>query len=132
MEQVLPLEAEPRLTAATLTPSPLRRPMRAITGGMSANEPKPAKSRTRPPSQAAQVILRMSEPQRELLHAVAKSAGLSAVKYVLDLVAADARERRVECDPAVLLGMFANAEGPRPMDETPHAEARRAVTAAAG
>lgn len=112
--------------------------MRAIQGGMT--QPTQAmldttrraqrKTRVRPDHQAAQVILRMSEPERAVVHSAALDAGLSAVRYVMDLVAGDA-QRRGCGDDGVIAGMFAGtAEDPGHVDRGPHAEAQHAVPAA--
>ena len=58
-------------------PDPMPQTTQAVT--------PPAPARVRPPAQAAQLIVRMSGPERQAVHAAAGKAGLSTTAFLLDL-----------------------------------------------
>lgn len=77
----------------------------------------------------------MSTDERELVKAQAAARGLSVAAYVLTLVENDARSVSLCAHPetaSVPGNNSTKAEGPRRLDEVPHAKAGRAVAAAAG
>ena len=69
--------ASARLRVVRHIPDPMPQTPQAQT--------QPATGRTRPPAQAAQLISRMSHPERAAIHADAAAAGLSTTAYLLNL-----------------------------------------------
>lgn len=75
----------------------------------------------------------MSHDQRAALHALAAGAGVSTVRYLLELALKDAADRCAYVEHAALATTLSEAEEPGPnRDRAPDAKAVRAVAAAAG
>lgn len=116
---------------------------RAIHRGMPTPDENETRRRDRrgprPRSQAAQLLLRMSPEDRQLVHDLAATRGQSAAAYVLDLVHADEGRRACsqvtgDVDTVTTINNSTHDEAPGPgRDRAPRdAEARRAVATAAG
>jgi hypothetical protein len=77
----------------------------------------------------------MSEPDRQFVKDMAHARGLSVAEYVLTLARNDSRSVSLFGRPGAATVSEDNsttAEGPRRVDEVPHAKADLAVTAAVG
>lgn len=91
--------------------------------------------RVRPTDQEVLLTARMSRSRREFVKELAHRRGMSVADYLLTLAENDARSVSLfgSGDAATLSGdNSTKAEGPRRVDEVPHAKAGHAVTAAAG